>query len=463
MAANALPLLSLPIITRVLTKEQYGAWALATVYGSFVSGVANFGMTISYDRNFFEFRESAESAKLLYSTIAFVVSMFLACGVLTWIFRESLAQAFTQSRANAALLFWTFCAVGVASLKTYFLSYFKNTGNAKAHVRYTLDESLLGVLLSLVFVALVRVGPVGLAWGPLLASTAVLSVLTVRFLVTLPPRFDRAILWHSLKLSLPLTPRILLGVVGTQFDKYLVGRLGSVGGAAIYSIGQRMANIVFNYMTSLENVFAPQVYERMFSLRERGGESVGRYLTPFIYASVGIALLVSLTAQEVVSLLTPPSYHAATAIVNVLTIHYALMFFGKQPQLIYTKKTHITSLLSMVSLVMSVGITILFVKTWGVLGAAFGTLVAGAISVAMFVSVGQRFYRIEYETRKLAAIYATFIAMSLSMLGVQALALGLLARLMLKALFVAAFLYLGLSLQIMTRDAFARLGFPRKG
>ena len=95
-------------------------------------------------------------------------------------------------------------------LKTYYLTYFKNTENAKAFVWYTIDESVMGVLLSLFMVAYLRIGVIGLIWGQLLASLAIFMILSYRFVKVLPVSFSQDALKDSLKLSLPLTPRIFL-------------------------------------------------------------------------------------------------------------------------------------------------------------------------------------------------------------------------------------------------------------
>ena len=49
--SNALPFVTLPIFTRILTKEDYGILALAYVYAILVNGIANFGMSAAYNRN----------------------------------------------------------------------------------------------------------------------------------------------------------------------------------------------------------------------------------------------------------------------------------------------------------------------------------------------------------------------------------------------------------------------------
>lgn len=451
MVGGVLPVAALSVFTRVLTREEYGAWALAVVYGVFVTGLANFGLTLSYERNFFQYRAEKERAGLLYSTVAFVLATLVLCACVTWLFRGELANAIIGSAAHGSLLFWAFCATGVASVKQYYLIYLKNIANAAAHVRYTLLENVLNVMLSLFLVAYLRIGVLGLVVGQLLASALVLAFLMVRFLRLLPLAFSGRLLIESLKISYPLTPRIFMGVIGREFDKYLIGLIGSVGGVGVYVIGQRIAKVVFSYMTALQNVFAPQVYEQMFSLGDQGGESIGRYLTPFAYFSIAVALLVALFAEEVVTALTPESYHGATVIVSVLVMYYGIMFFGKQPQLIFTKKTYLVSLLTMISIGMSVAFNIVGIRLWGAVGAAWGTLVAGLISGALSFVVAQRYYEIRWQYGRLGAMFGLLFAAALVVIVMGALGVDYWVRVVVKVLLVGLYLWLGVRLKVLSR------------
>ena len=83
MVVSALvPIVTLPIFTRILTREDYGAWALAVAYGSFLAGLSNFGLVVSYERNFFQYPTPKERSALLYSSIAFAL-LFLNCLILS--------------------------------------------------------------------------------------------------------------------------------------------------------------------------------------------------------------------------------------------------------------------------------------------------------------------------------------------------------------------------------------------
>ena len=72
--SGILMLILMPIISRYLTPGELGLFVLAQIYTSTAVGIANFGMLLSYERNFFIFEKSSEdSAKLISSAVAFVI------------------------------------------------------------------------------------------------------------------------------------------------------------------------------------------------------------------------------------------------------------------------------------------------------------------------------------------------------------------------------------------------------
>lgn len=253
-------------------------------------------------------------------------------------------------------------------------------------------------------------------------------------------------------MSLPLTPRIFFGVIGSQFDKYMIGLLNTVGGVGVYSIGQRVANIAFTYMTAIQNVFAPQVYKRMFKMGEEGGESVGRYLTPFLYISISLGLLIALFSEEVISILTPKSYHGAIDIVIVLSMLYGSYFFGKQPQLIFARKTHITSILTIVGIALNIGINIPFIMKWGAIGAAWGTLVSGLISGGIGFWVSQKYYEIKWEYGKIAVIFLIFFGSAVTMILLRNFGISYGMRVIVKLISLVCYLYLGMTLNLVNKQ-----------
>ena len=455
ITGSILPFVALAIFTRILTREDYGVLALAQIYAIFVSGLANFGMTAAYDRNYFQYRSNPlETAKLLYSILLFVTLNFLFLAGLTFVFRGTFSKLIIGSAEHGNILFWAFCAQFFTGISYYYLAYFKNSETAKDFTVYTIALSITNLIISVFLVAHLRIGVIGLVYAQLCSGAIIFSVLSYKFITTLKPSFSKSIFIESLKISYPLTPRIFLGVIGTQFDKYMIGLLATVGGVGIYSIGQRVSNTIFIFMTAIQNVFSPQVYKKMFDLKEKGGEAIGKYLTPFAYVCISVALLVSLFSEEIISILTPPSYHGAIDIVIILSMFYGFMFFGKLNgnQLIFTKKTHITSLLTMVSIGLNVGFNIPFIMKWGTIGAAWGTLLSGLISGGISFAVSQHYYEIMWEYKKMGAIFFIFFASAILMILLRHFSVPYEFRLIFKCAAVFSCVYLGIKLKVITME-----------
>jgi len=451
-----LPVITLPIFTRILTKEDYGAFALANVYALLISGIANFGLSVGYERNFFESKNIKTTAGLLYSTLVFViVTSSLSCAV-SYLFKDQIAKAIIGSQGYSSLLFFSLCACVVVNVKNYYLIYFKNTENAKALVWYSIDEIFLAVGCSLFMVAYLRIGVIGLALGRLIASTVVLVMLFMRLSKTLPFSFNWPLLKDSIKLSLPLTPSLFIKVIGNQFDKYVLRLFGSLGGVGIYSIGQRIGSLVFTIMTAMQNVFNPQIYRRMFNSGNEALSPIGKYLTPFAYLSVTVGLLISLFSEEVVYLLLPKMYYGAIPVITIMSMYYCVMFFGKVngTQLIFMKKTHISLVLSILWVGLNILFVLIFARSFGVIGAAWGVFLASLTYAVVAFVIAQHYYRIKWEYKKMGAIFVLFLVASVSTIILRDLGTSYLIRVIFKISFLAGYVYLGVKFRVISKESY---------
>jgi len=299
---------------------------------------------------------------------------------------------------------------------------------------------------------------IGLVYAPLIANGMIFGLLSRRYVRAWSFTLSWPLFLESLKISYPLTPRIFLGAASQQFDKYMIGLLSTLGGVGVYRIGQQIASLVFSYMTQLEHVFTPQTYRHMFDERGNGREAAGRNLTPFFYVSIAVAFLVCLFSEEVITLLTPPAFHDAIDIVTILSLYYGVLFFGKITgiQLIYMKKTHITSLLTLSALALNVAINIPFILNWGAIGAAWGTMLAGVLSCGVSFSVAQHYYGIRWEYGKILPVLLLFFSAALLTIVLRP-HVDYPQRLILKLLLAGAYVYAGVWIRVITAENIGHL------
>ena len=254
---------------------------------------------------------------------------------------------------------------------------------------------------------------------------------------------------NSLKLSAPLTPRIFFGIIGSQFDKYIIGIASSTGNVGIYHIAQKIANLGYVFMTSIQNVWGPVVYKMMFENKDKNKSLIGIYLTPFFYVSTFICLIISLFSEEIIFLMAPSEYSSGSIVITLLSILYGSFFFSKQNQLIFAKKTWLISILTLFGISLNVLINYIFVYRWGFIGVAWGTMLSGLISGFISYVYSQKSYRIKWELYTYI-IFIYFVVSSLAWIFLMYFNVSYEIKIMFKLILFLGFILIGFYTKIIS-------------
>ena len=286
--------------------------------------------------------------------------------------------------------------LGIKSLLQYFYVFYRNSENSKAFAKLAIFETILTVGASLIFVVYFKLGILGYVQGHSIGAFVVLFFLTLKDLIKKEITINFNMIKESLQFGLPLTPRIFFGAINNQFDRYMIGLLGNIGGVGIYDIGQKFAYLGFTFMTTLQQVYSPKVYNIFFEKKEDFHNKSAELLAPFFFISTFFCLLLGIFSEELIYFLTTKDFIDATPIALILSMVYLTYFFGKQPQLLLAKKTGIISIISFFSLVLNIILNIPLINYYGILGAAWGTFFSGIISLAISFFYAQKFMPINY-------------------------------------------------------------------
>ena len=446
---NFLPLISLPIVTRYLSIVDFGLYALSIVYGTFVSGIANLGLFTVFERTFFEI-DISKRKNLLFTNIVFVFCVMFLFGLFTWKYNLSIGEIFFNNSHIAPLLILAYTFVSIKTLNQYFFYYLKNDEKPKHYAIITVSETILSTTISIFFLVFYKSGVEGFLWGQIIGVFFIFFINLLILHYFGKRVFEFNLIKSQLKLSLPLTPRIFFGLINAQFDKYMLGFLDSATGVGLYDIAQKISNTSYSFMTTLQNVFAPQVYKRMFSNDENYKKSIGPYLTPFFYLTILFSLMVGLFAEEILFLFTPQEYHEASLYVTILVVQIAFYFFGKQPQLIYAKKTALISILSFLSITINITLNIPLINFYGVQGAIWATFISGITSSLIYYYYAQKHMPINFE-RKLFIILFYFVLSSGVLIILLYLDKGYVTRLSFKFAVILGYFFIGVRLKYVKK------------
>lgn len=421
LISNGVPFLILPFLTRALTPEEFGIVALGQAFGTLTAGLSFQGLNIFFERNFFEWEKRGREKHLLYTFFLYcLAASFLP--ILPFIFfPEFLSKLIFNNVSYAWVLVGFHLICSANNFRNLFMSYFRCRHDGKSFFWGQITPVFFINLLIVFWTVLNQGSLSSYVYSHLLMN--ILAVFALA-LVVLPGGsvFDRTFLKEALPVSLPLTPRIFIGTMSAHIDKYMLGVMGTLGAVGIYSVTQRFAFVVFIGLTTLGNMFTPVVYRKMFE-----GDSVeirveiGRYLTPYFFVGVASTLVLCLFSQELLFVATSKDYHQSYPIIMLLGSYYLLLFFGKQNQLVFKKKSFTITFISFFSALVGAAFNYFFISKWGSLGAALATLLAGLIIEGTGFYLSQRAYCILFEYRKILGLlgYLTVSNLAVCLLAVE--------------------------------------------
>ena len=445
-------LISLWFFAKYLSKEDFGIYALIAVFGIITVSISNLGLLSVYQRNFFELDEKAKE-DLLYSIITFIIVNLIIITLITFFFFEGINLFFFKKKLDSVL--WLLIGQTYfvfQSINQFFFAKLKNTYKAKTFSYLTLLEKSLAFVIAVLIIIFFRYRYEAI----LLGQTVGVVILFFYFLYSnifgKRPKLNLNLLKASLKLSIPLSPVQIVKVVGSQSDKYMISYFGNFSGLGVYDIALKLGNLSFVFNTALQNVFSPKVYQQLFLSDRNKLKRIGEYLTPFYFLTFLFSLIICLFVEEIIYFFLNNKFYEAIPIVALLSTLYAMQFFTKQPQLLYAKKTKLLSVISLLFIVSNIITNIPFIYYFGILGAAYSTLITGIIYIVIYHYYGQKFVSIEWEYKKIFLIFISYLFITTSMLSMYFFEINYCYRLFMKITYILLYIFLGVVIKTVNKE-----------
>ena len=279
----------------------------------------------------------------------------------------------------------------------------------------------LNIVLNLLFIKLF---PAILGWTPQigyiflanLICSLVTLILLVPELTATKWTFDRTLLSHMLRYSLPLLVLGLAGIMNQTIDKILLPILESDKNQAMEELGiygacYKVAVIMVMFLQAFRFAYEPFVFARNKEKSQDSAEKLQDYSKVMTWF-VAIGFLIFLAVMEYLPLLRyfiSPAYFQGLKVVPIIML--AELFFGIFFNLsIWYKLTDRTawgSYFSIGGLCITLALNIILVPRYGYMGCAWAALACyGSMMIASYL-IGQRSFKVPYQLGVIAQ-YAAF-------------------------------------------------------
>ena len=374
----AVPFLLLPLLTRLLTPEEYGTVAMfalvVTVAGAFTGLSTNGAINVRYfERDRFDLPRYIASclAILAASTVAFLLLATAALPRLT---------AWTKLPAE-----WLLVAVLIAAAQFIVqlrLALWQSAGAVWSFAATRTGQAGIDAVLSLLLIL-----AFGLTWQGRLEGIALAAIASSVFCllslqrgrwISWPP--SRAYVVDALRFGVPLVPHMIGSLLVLMADRLLISNVLDVGSTGIYMVGMQMGMVLGLLTDAFNRAYAPWL------MRSLGREDLARdrkvVRRTYLYFVVVLvaALAYGTLAPTLLSWLVGPRYQAAAPVVVYVALGFAFggMYYMVTNYVFFAGRTAGLAAITFGSGLFNVVITYYLLQRNGVIGAAQGFMLSQA-------------------------------------------------------------------------------------
>jgi O-antigen/teichoic acid export membrane protein len=372
---RGLAFLLLPIYTRYLPQEEYGALDLFNAFSGVLFAILLLGLPSALTKVFHRDCETEEerSTTLATALMLDLPVLFLGGGLL-FFFAEPVGRWIIGKEGMGPLVQLVAATAVSASLIAIVLSSFRSRERAMAFVALNLLQFVPSMVFNIVLVVHLGLGVMGVLWGNLLASLIALPVGLWMASRRESLRFDRRLVRPLLHFGVLLIPVTLASWVIDLSDRYVLRIFRDLEQIAIYGVGYKIGSILMVAVVWPFQLAWPAV---SFSIsRRQGHEKTYARVTVYFAALLTLCFLgLSLLSRSGLPLLAGESYREAAGIVPWVALAYVFhgLHFCLAPGIHVSGHTRYVTMFSGVAALLNLGLNFLIVPRFGVVGAAWTT------------------------------------------------------------------------------------------
>jgi len=381
--AAAMPLILLPVLTRILTPEDYGIVAMfsivITAFGSLTGLSVHGAVGMRYfDREDYDFPRYVGNCLIILAFTSLILLFIVA------VFHAPLEELTKLPRK------WLMIAVGVSTVQFILLirlAIFQSAKNAGYFAVFRVGQAAVDATVSMVLVlgfALAWEGRlIGISAGiVLLGFAAVLSLVRSGYFKPVP---SRDYIFNALKFGLPLIPHVLGGMLLATVDRVLIANVIGVAETGIYMVAVQIGLGVYLLADACNRAISPWHLEALKKNDAAIDMRIVRYALLYFAGLIILALGLGLAAPWVLPILVGPAFADAASLIWLIALGQAFggMYFFVSNIVFYRNRTFSLSTITISCGLFNAGLSFVLLQVVGLEGAAQAYLIA---QVLMFIS-----------------------------------------------------------------------------
>jgi len=402
-------LITLPVMTRYLTPEEYGVLAMCVVVVGAMVPLFALGQMGSIQRYFFDYSPSDFST--FFSTSLYI-TLFSGITVITGALLFG-APLFEYLAPGVAIYPYILMALITGFLVVFFQLYMRLQQAKELPVRYTLlriSNSGVGAALAITLVVTMQ----HKVFASLLAGLIVAVIFSLVFLYLsrhdLALKFNLRMARQSLRYGLPLVPHLLSAFIMGQIGRVFLANQVSLASVGVFSVAYMFYQVIDAIARAVNQAWKPMFFRATRENEENAAEFLGEMTTYYWLFNWMAAFSIAMLGPEILSILAGERFQEAKTIIVPLVIAgiFQTFYFRFITSNMWAKRPELTTVATFIAAGASIAANAVLVPRWGMHGAAYSVVIANAVAAIVVFYTGQRSFYVKYEWPRVFKLLLAF-------------------------------------------------------
>ena len=406
--------LLIPVYTRYLAPADYGVMALVSTFGQALFIFLNLGQSTALFRFYYEDDTPEGRERVIAGSLWITLVISTPISLLALTLSPPTARYLLGDSSMAGLVAVGVLTVACRQLLRLPFAVLRADERDTRYASWSVMRTALSAGLAILLVVVVHLGVWGVLLSQLLSEAICCAILVPPIARSLRAGWVAKELREQLTFGLALVPGAMAGFTLDLSDRFFLRHYSSLEQVGLYSLGYRLGEIIF-FVTAAVQLAWPQF---VFGNRKApNAKELFSYATTYYLAGMLFLVLgLSAVAPELVHVMAAPEYRAAAPIVPIVALAGLCegLRYVVTIGIAYQKRPIIRSAAMGAAALVNVGLNVLLIPTYGMMGAAWATLAGFIVLIAVEFVVSRRFYPIPYQHARIAKLCAVVVALYLA-------------------------------------------------
>lgn len=411
---KALSFILIPLYTYLLSPKDFGILALMTITIALITNTVASPLGAAFGRFYYRPDYIEKKDIFLFNIFVLLVIQSVVLAALYWCFSKSLCSLLFSDNQSLFLVQLCTIAIFLTPISSFLQSFIKIIEMAKYFVFMSLSNAVFSCGLIIYLLVIEKLGLLALIYG-LIFDLCYRTILCLPILLKHSKfRFSLSVLKGPLIYGYPAIVSGYSLYLIQSGDRYVLKIFDSISTIGLYSFGYTIATLIYLLLVDpVTQGLLPIILKKESNKAEQKQFLI---TTANYYYLIGIfmALGMSLFAKEAIMILArQKEFWSCWVIVPIITFSYVLHGLGSFVGwgIVMKNKPVLISRNLLISAAVNLGLNFVFIPYWGIIGAAFATLISYIVWNGLKTYYSAKLYDLHFDLVRL--MYITAIGVSL--------------------------------------------------